>query len=240
MEALLLRLDAPLVAFGGPAVDENRTTMAFPGRSLLTGLLGNALGYDHRDHEALSRLQRRLRHAVREDHPGVPLVDYQTVDLSQPFLQGGWTTRGAPESRGGASAEGTHIKYAHYLADAVFTVALTLTPTDEAPTLDALEAALRSPERPLFIGRKCCLPSSTMALGRVTAGSLAEALQRAPLSSRAPQDERSFLAWWPADEASELPSELITVTDERDWDNQIHGGRRWMRRGKLTLQGGAP
>lgn len=68
---------------------------------------------------------------------------------------GDWTTRGSKEDRrGGEGSSGTHIRYRHYHADRVQIVALTLVPSDPAPTLDDLENALKHPARPLFLGRK--------------------------------------------------------------------------------------
>lgn len=118
-DILLLRFDAPLMSFGAPAVDNRRVIQEMPALSQVVGLLGNALGYDHADGDALSRLQTRLRLGSRADRPGEALVDYQTVDLGQDFLsEPGWTTRGKPEVRGGGFSKGTHIRYRHFWADA--------------------------------------------------------------------------------------------------------------------------
>src|SRR5437762_157802 len=117
IELLLLRFDAPLLSFGGVAVDNQGVTRRFPGRAMLTGLVANALGYTHGQSERLQSLQERLRYAARCDRPGQTFVDYQTVDLSQPFLEQGWTTRGTAEGReGGSARKGTHIRYRHYIA----------------------------------------------------------------------------------------------------------------------------
>jgi CRISPR system Cascade subunit CasD len=233
-EVLLLRLDAPLMSFGGVVVDERGVTEPFPTRSLLTGLLANALGYDHRDAEPLGRLQERLRSAVRRDLPGSLLVDFQTVDLRQPFLSEAWTTRGAAVSRrGGSAATGTHIRRRHYWADAVFTVALAFEPADEAPDLARCAAALAEPERPLFLGRKTCLPALPLLLGTVRAESLHAALRRAPLSARATPGP--WEAWWPEEEPAPPPGRgrLVPVSDERDWANQVHTGRRFVWEGTI-------
>jgi CRISPR system Cascade subunit CasD len=240
IDLLILRLDAPLVSFGGPVVDNRGVTQDFPGLSLLTGLLGNALGYEHRDAQALGGLQRRLRYAVRRDRRGAFLRDYQTVDLGQDFLsEGGWTTRGRAEGRaGGSASEKTHIRFRDFLADSLFTVVLALTPAHEPPDLDALEQALREPERPLFIGRKCCLPAAPLLLGRTQAPSLRQGLAQVPLVPPERRDERtdSLEAWWPVDEAEEKDSRIVEVTDERDWTHQIHSGRRALRNGRIRLQ----
>ena len=74
------------------------------------------------------------------------------------------------------------LRYRHYRADAAVTVALTLMPAEELPDLAALEAALRRPERPLFIGRKACPPSRPILDRAVEAESLVAALDHvAPL-----------------------------------------------------------
>jgi CRISPR system Cascade subunit CasD len=234
-EVLLLRLDAPLMSFGGVQVDERGVTEAFPTLSMLTGLLGNALGYEHRDADRLERLQERLGYAARRDRPGTALVDFQTVDLGQPFLRETWTTLGAVAARGGGSAKtGTHIRYRHYWADAVFTVALTLEPESEDPGLATCAAALVAPERPLFLGRKSCLPAVPVVLGTVRSESLRAALLRAPLSHRA--DAGPWAAWWPRASEPRPPDgagRLLPLYDRRDWRNQIHTGRRLLWEGRI-------
>ncbi|MCB1994083.1 MAG: type I-E CRISPR-associated protein Cas5/CasD, partial [Geminicoccaceae bacterium] len=97
MRCLILRLEGPLMSFGDTAIDEIRPTRPLPGRSLLTGLIANALGFEHRDVHALQRLQERLRFAARLDQAGDALVDFQTAELSQsdPI----WTTRGVRGER---------------------------------------------------------------------------------------------------------------------------------------------
>lgn len=239
MDVLLLRFDAPLMSFGAPAIDHRGVTQDHPPLSMLTGLLSNALGYDHRDAERLQALQSRLRIAARCDRRGERLIDFQTVDLGQAFLTDtGWTTRGAVEARAGGSArQATHIRTREYLADAVYTVALTLDPPEPAPTLDDLAAALDTPERPLFLGRKPCLPATRLLLGRVRAATLRDALrQRRPAIDPARDgDPTAALAWWPEHE-HDADGVTVTVTDERDWANQIHGGHRVLRHGTIQLR----
>lgn len=239
-EVLLLRFEAPLMSFGAVHVDENGPTDRFPGRSLVTGLLGNALGWHHRDADALQRLQERMRLASRIDRAGDRLVDYHTVDLGHPDLREGWTTWNTPAGReGGKAKEGTHIRYRHYLADAIVTAAVQLDPAAEAPTLADLAGALEFPARPLFLGRKCCLPSGRILLGVVEASSLLEALRRVPLSLRVKGDAdaeqlAALPARWPANlESSPQRSREVALYGDRDWTNQIHTGRSLYREGPL-------
>jgi len=227
LDVLLLCFDAPMMSFGATAVDAIGRTDPFPGRSLLTGLLGNALGYDHRDVDELSRLQARIRHAVRRDRGGEIRTDYQTVDLGQAFLRDevAWTTWGRLDPRGGSSDNkvGTHIRYRDYLVDSAFTIALALAPADEVPNIADLEQALLRPARPLFLGRKCCIPASRIVLERTRAPSLRAAVLAA---RRCSAETEPLRVWWPAgDEPQrEAVSHRVTVTDERDWRNQVHVG----------------
>jgi CRISPR system Cascade subunit CasD len=225
---LLLRFDAPLISFGGIAVDEHGVTQAFPALSMLTGLLANALGYDHRDAIPLQRLQERIRLGARRDRAGSHLIDFQTVDLGQDFLSESWTTHDKPARRGGGTARtGTHIRYRHYWADAVFSVALTLNPEAEDPSLDRIARALHEPERPLLLGRKPCIPATPILPGEVEAAGIHDALLAIPIANRA--DKGDLTAWWPVFGEPSLPrnkGRQITVSDERDWMNQIHVGRR--------------
>jgi CRISPR system Cascade subunit CasD len=162
---LLLRLEAPLMSFGAPAVDQLRPVQRWPAVSMLVGLLGNALGWRRQDGVRLDRLQARVRWAARLDREGIPLKEFQTVQLAKD--DEGWTTRGRPEGRdGGAdSYKAPHLRWREHWADASVLVALALSPVDEPPTLEHLAQALQRPARPLFIGRKACLPALPLFSG---------------------------------------------------------------------------
>jgi CRISPR system Cascade subunit CasD len=224
MDCLILRFDAPLISFGEVAVDNYNPTGRFPSKSMLTGLLGNALGWDHADAALLQDLQSRLRFAARWDAEPEPLTDYQTVDLGQDFLEGtGWTTRGRPEERkGGSAATETHQRWREYWANGVATVALALDGTG-APSLDELEAALRRPARPLFLGRKSCLPAAPLLMARASAQGVRAALESVPLAEIGPRRRPPRIrAIWPSDEGG--PGNPEQRFSRRDWLHNIHFG----------------
>lgn len=246
-EHLILRLEAPLQAWGGVAMDPRRPTRPFPSRSALAGLLANALGWRYRDADRTTALQDALCYAVREDRPPVHLRDYQTADLGTIGTRG-WTRWGI-EGRGGANATGNQILEKFYLADGAFTVALALSgdqvavPGGESVTLDSIEAALRRPARPLFLGRKGC-PPATPLLGRSGAcraegAAPADALLRVPLAA----GDRTRLAgdrvrlWYdPADgepEALSTPHDVREVWDRRDFRSNRFGGSRRVAMGLI-------
>lgn len=240
MDCLLLRFDAPLMSFGSVMVDQFNPIDRFPGRSMLTGLISNALGFDHGDTKMLADLQQRIRHACRWDIEPELLVDYQTVDLGQDFMQGtGWTTRGHREDRGtGDATSGTHQRWRHYWANGCATVAMTLAApaagATEAVALEDVEAALRAPARPLFIGRKTCIPASPILLGRRTVDTMRRALVNEPLvrSAGRPTPEQ-VLACWPPEEGEGAGSVLLD--DVRDWESNVHRGRQRYATGFLEV-----
>ena len=225
------------MSFGGVVIDNLGYTDALPGRSLLTGMIANALGYDRTDGAVLEALQSRIEYAARQEVAGESLVDYQTADLSLPWMTEGWTTRGALVTRiGGAAARtGTHIRYRHFIADGVVTVALHLAPGD--PTLEAVGKALQKPARPLFIGRKPCIPSRPIFDGFIEESTLRRALERIPLlctSRDAPAAPR--LARWPRSGPSVVGSRVVTAHEDRDWVNQVHMGSRELVEGTVVVE----
>jgi CRISPR system Cascade subunit CasD len=244
MDVVLLRFDAPLMSFGGVVTDEHNPTDSFPYRAMLAGLVANALGATRRQEAYLASLQGRIRYAARCDRRGSLLVDFQTVDLGPegPMASDlGWTTRGVlEERRGGGASEATHIRHRHYLADAVLTVALTLEPPEGEPSLAAVSAALRAPARPLFLGRKCCLPSGPIWIGESTSPSLRRAIESAPRLDAGGTEGRGDAGKPPAirprsDGEVEGAVRLWPRVEDRDDVNAIHVGRRVYVEGFVEL-----
>jgi len=226
---LLLRFEAPLMAFGREMVDARGPIRDFPAASMLTGLLANALGFDRGERQAHQGLQDRLVFGTRLDDTGALLRDFQTAMLAK--SDKGWTTRGLPEGReGGAGTyESPHIRERDYLADACLTVALRLRFEHERPNLDDLAAALGEPARPLFLGRKPCLPAAPLLLALVEATSVLDALIAAPRPERAAAQSSRFVLLGPAaDEAGNRLArpEVVVLTDERNWRSGVHAGER--------------
>jgi CRISPR system Cascade subunit CasD len=231
MKCLILRLEAPLMSFGGVLVDQRNPTDRFPGRALLAGLIANALGWNHAQFDDLNDLQERLRYAARWDVVPEAVRDYHTVELGQAHLKDpGWTTRGRPEHRKGSGDKrhGTHQRYRHYWADGVLTVALGLKAGE--PGLDGVEQALCRPARPLFLGRKTCLPSGPILRSRREVPNLLAALQTEPADPRAGEGSCDMEACWPpglTHQDTEIRQRQYW-TDDRDWHNQVHVGQRPM------------
>lgn len=220
---LVLRLAAPLMSFGTVAVDHVGPTGRWPGRSMLTGLIANALGWDWTDRDAHQRLQDRIVHGALEMAPGDDLTDMQNARLGK--NDRGWTTWGTTEGRTGASYDAPHRRRRDFRADAEVIAVLTLEPEAEMPTLDEVAAALDRPARPLFIGRKPCLPSGPILRGEMEAADVHGAL--ATLAVDGAHD-----AAWPAGEGP--PGDrTFDEADLRVWSSGLHGGTRRVVEGRL-------
>lgn len=236
MRHLLLDLDGPLMSFGGEMVDAYGVVRDFPAKSMIAGLLANALGWERHEADRHARLQERLAIASARVAPGRRIRDFQTAQLGA--NDRGWTTRGRVEGRAGGAAtyQSPHIRYRDADADARVLVALRLQPADEAPDLDALAHALDHPERPLFLGRKPFLPSRPLLLGIVDAATLPEAL--AIGLDVLPQAERiaTVPAQWPHGELVPLPhgAREDELTDERNWPAGVHAGLRRVVEGAIA------
>ncbi len=241
-EYLRLVLEGPLLAFGGEAVDARGVIADFPGASMLTGLLGNALGWRRSDRNALADLQARLHYAARIDRAGDRICDYQTARLFEDDK--GWTTKGAVEGRNKSPSYSlgkdgrrslTYERFRDYHADKRVVVALRLDPASQAPTVADLAAALDEPARPLFLGRKSCLPSGHICAGTVDADGFLAALATMPLSAGVMS--RALL---PGAEPPKRGDETRPWSDHRDWHSGVHGGTRTVRIRSLPAQDATP
>ena len=152
MAALLLRLAAPLQAWGTDSKFEIRDTAREPSKSGVVGLLAAALGRKRDD--SLEDLNQ-LRFAVRVDQEGELLHDFHMVHKDR---------------------KTSYLTHRYYLSDAVFLVGLE---SQDREFLSKLEYALKHPVYPLFLGRRSCPPSQPVVLG-IREGDLLTVLEKEP------------------------------------------------------------
>lgn len=153
MSTLLLRLAAPLQAWGTDSKFEVRDTGREPSKSGIVGLLAAALG--RRRDADLSDLNA-LRFGVRVDQEGEQMRDFHTAH--------GFTKDTA-----------AYITNRYYLSDACFLVGLE----GERTFLEQLADALTHPAFPLFLGRRACPPNQPLVCG-IRDKDLITALQEEP------------------------------------------------------------
>lgn len=157
MATLLLRLAAPLQAWGDESKYDIRGTKNEPTKSGVIGLLAAALGY-RRDSEEISKMAEKLRIGVRVDQPGTVIRDFHTAKA--PKYSGSGALR--YESDGSLIMEkNPYITQRYYLCDACFLVGLEC---EDEDYLNILAEALKSPVFPLYLGRRSLPPSLPVML----------------------------------------------------------------------------
>ena len=158
MAVLLIRLAGPMQSWGDSSRYARRTTRREPTKSGIVGLIASALGRTREDPvDDLAQLEL----AVRVEQPGLLMRDFQTerpMDGGKPMP----------------------LSDRYYLADARFLVALG-GPND---MLEKVEAALRLPRRPLYLGRRSCPADMPLCLGiNGEARDVRQVLSREPWSA---------------------------------------------------------
>lgn len=230
MRFIVLRFDG-MLSFGAPAVGEVRPTDIFPACSMITGLIANALGYEHYERDKIQKLQQIIRIGTRVDNPGNRFMDYQTAAIKAKI--GLWRSDKVPGNED-KTFDGTTLRYKYYLSDSEVTTVIGF---DESsvptiPSLDEIAHALTFPSRVLFIGRYCCIPNSPLFRGIFEAPSISSALSRIY-----PESIKSgSIGEWPAATAGKEEIKegiIIERQDLRDWMNDIHSGSRLVWRGPI-------
>ncbi|MFA5522412.1 MAG: type I-E CRISPR-associated protein Cas5/CasD [Castellaniella sp.] len=231
---LILRLASPLMAFGGETIDNLGVIRDFPALSMITGLIANALGWDRSEVERHDSLQWRLHMGCVLAPGGQRIQDFQTAQLNK--NDKAWTSWGVPEIRAGGAGTyaGPHLRYRDYHADLCAWVALTLRPAAVFPTLDDIAVRLDKPLRPLFIGRKPCLPTDRLLAGWQSAADVRSALQAIVSEEGAATPTSGWRAQWPDDEGTQEGDHRLDVCDERNWSSGMHGGWRPVREALLS------
>lgn len=221
------------MSFGGDMVDAYGVVRDFPAKSMIAGLLANALGWERHEVAAQARLQERLVMGSAIVKPGRRMRDFQTAQLGA--NDRGWTTRGRVEGRAGGAAtyQSPHIRYRDMDADARVLVALRLADADEVPDLDQVADALDRPERPLFIGRKPFVPSHPLRLGFADAGTIPDALAAGLALLGDVPGRDPVRAQWPVGEGEVPNARAEELTDERRWPAGVHAGLRRVMEGRL-------
>lgn len=156
MATLLIRLVAPMQAWGTRSHFDNRDSEAEPSKSGVLGFVAAALGIDRA--EPVDHLSA-LQFGVRVDREGIVRSDYHTAQLFP-----------------GERKANTSVTRRTYLSGAAFWAALS----GERALLEQIDAALHNPHWPLCLGRKSFPPAEPVWWqGGVHDGDLLEVLRAA-------------------------------------------------------------
>ncbi len=153
---LALYLDAPLQSWGYQSRFDRRTTLSYPTRSGVLGMICAALGIDRFDSTALRRFDG-LRITVLCFGGRARLRDFHTV--------GGGYDRKLEKQHLPVTADGklgnTMVTLREYLQDARFGVLLEADPV----LLEEIGSALEDPKWGIWLGRKSCVPATPVCQG---------------------------------------------------------------------------
>jgi CRISPR system Cascade subunit CasD len=219
MAFFTMRLAAPIASLAAPRIDTTGGTLPVPSLSMLTGIIGAALGLRPSDRATLQQLQDTMRVAFVVDRPGTIVRDYQIVRMGHPHMKGPmWWHDGrrlGTMARAGGEPERTVPTERPLTCDFAATAIVELldgAPFDSATILKAL----REPVFPVGLGQQCCLFSEPVA-GRIVKG--VESLEQA-VATVTPGT-----IYLPADVSTgNLGDIYATISAGRDWKSRQHGG----------------
>jgi CRISPR system Cascade subunit CasD len=153
---LALWLDSPLQSWGYQSRFDRRTSLSYPTRSGVLGLVAAALGIDRADTMALRDLAPVTLTIYAYPNEG-RVIDYHTV--------GGGYDRKTQRRSITRTADGkvgkTVLTRREYLQNARFGVVLA----GPAQLVERIQAALHDPVWGVWLGRKSCIPADLLAQG---------------------------------------------------------------------------
>lgn len=155
---LALYFDAPLQSWGYASKFDRRTTLPFPTRSGVIGLLCAAAGIDRFDTDGLKLLDDGVNVSVFAFQFGGRLTDYHTVG-------GGYDSKCDPlkiSRKAGDGKPGSTIQtWREYLEDSRFGVIVS----GEHALIEKLAASVQDPVWGVWFGRKACVPAARIFEG---------------------------------------------------------------------------
>ena len=153
-----LFFDAPMVSFGVDSKFDQRDTLTFPSRSVVTGLIAAAMGIPRGDSVRLAELAGlAVVSIVFPNAPGSIEEDYQTIGGGYPDSMkrsfAPLTAEGKPR--------GTVQTQRYYLTGSRSAAIVS----GESKLIAQIETAMRDPVWGGWIGRKCCIPATPVFQG---------------------------------------------------------------------------
>lgn len=168
MKYLALWFEAPLQSWGIDSKFSLRSTFDFPTKSGIAGIILSSLGRGGEERDFLEHFSTFKETSIsyvpteKKDDMSIPLIDFQVVgngyNENDP-----WMLNLIPKKRNGGKAKkgGSKLTIRHYLQDAHFGVVQEV--DDSYSTIIA--SGLTNPMWPIYLGRRCCIPSYPLFQG---------------------------------------------------------------------------
>ena len=153
-----LFFDAPMVSFGVDSKFDQRDTLTFPSRSVVTGLIAAAMGIPRGDSVRLAELaELAVVSIVFPNAPGSIEEDYHTIGGGYPDSL---KKQFSPSSAEGKS-RGTVETHRYYLTGSRSAAIVS----GKSEQIARIASAMRDPVWGGWIGRKCCIPATPVFQG---------------------------------------------------------------------------
>lgn len=180
---LFMRLASPMQSWGTSSRLQLRRTDLYPSKSAVLGMLLCAMGVRREDSSQALEPLTPLLMGVRVDRNGVLDWDYHTAGAKIGIRK----AEGGIKSTQSTGEFETLLSRRQYLYDASFLVALQ----GATDTITECASALYNPVWPLFLGRKCCIPTEPVFAGTGSFNTMNDALSSIPWKPRINAIDRS-------------------------------------------------
>jgi CRISPR system Cascade subunit CasD len=214
-----MRLAAPIASLAGPRIDTVGDSIPIPTRSMITGIIGAALGVSYDQPNLLQELQDTMRLAVVVHRAGTVIRDYHTVRMALPHMTGPmWWNDGhrlGVMERAGGDQDRTITGERPLTCDYDATVVVEL--LGGAPfSVEQILKALRNPIFPLSVGQRSCIPSMPIAGAPLKVTTLVEGVSTVGTGT----------VYLPAEcvPSARLDDLYVTIPAGREWISRQHGG----------------
>jgi CRISPR system Cascade subunit CasD len=214
-----MRLAAPIASLSGPRIDTAGDSLPIPTRSMITGIIGAALGVGYDQPDILQKVQDTMRLAVVVHREGRVVRDYQTVRMGLPHMTGPmWWYDGKRlgiMEREGGDPERTITGDRPLTCDYDATIIVELI-TGAPFSVDQILNALRALAHPLCVGQRSCIPSLPIAGETLSAQSLEDGVRLVPTGT----------TYLPAECAAkgQFGDLYVSIPAGREWATRQHGG----------------
>lgn len=160
---LSLYLDAPMQSWGYMSKFDRRTSLGFPTKSGIAGILCAAMGIGKDDRAQLAKiakLEMKVYVLAGEKCEIRRITDYHTVGGGFDEKKSTYERQSIVKKADGGVG-GTVQTYREYLLDAKFGVLLS----GDETLLTTVELALQNPRWGVWLGRKSCVPTAPLSQG---------------------------------------------------------------------------
>ena len=162
---LALYLDGPMQSWGYMSKFDRRTTLGFPTKSGIAGMICAAMGIEKADTAKLAEIanlnmmvyvlsDRERKTEIRR------ITDFHTVGGGFDEKKSAYENQSIVRNAKGKPGN-TVVTRREYLLDAKFAVILS----GEDALLEKMDTALRNPKWGVWLGRKSCIPVAPVAQG---------------------------------------------------------------------------